>query len=231
MDIKPIFIALILVCQVQQVSAVQLQTMTSIQEAIKHYVASNISSVTDYKLSLNQFDNRLRLPRCVEPLDIFLRGHVIKSGRNALGVRCNSVKKWTIYVVANVSIYRNVISLSRSIRRGEILKKNMLQFEKRDIAHLRQGYFTDLNEVINKEAYRNLNLGMVINKTSITEPKLIKRREKVKIKARSANLEISSTGIALMDGVKGQTIKVKNLRSKQIIQAIVVKSGQVEVPF
>jgi len=65
----------------------------------------------------------------------------------------------------------------------------------------------------------------------MTEPKLIKRGEKVIIKVNSPNLEISVAGIALMDGVKNQNIRIKNIKSKQIVQATVVKQGQVVVSY
>ena len=45
----------------------------------------------------------------------------------------------------------------------------------------------------------------------------------------SANFEISSKGVAMENGVKGDTITVKNQRSKRIIEATVAGKGVVYV--
>jgi flagella basal body P-ring formation protein FlgA len=38
-------------------------------------------------------------------------------------------------------------------------------------------------------------------------------------------------GIAMMDGIKNQNIRIKNQKSKQVIQATVVKPGVVIVNY
>ena len=215
----------------QQTTASQTQSVSSIQEAIHLYIASNLTLDTDYKVRLGQLDNRLQLSQCIEPLEIFTHSRSIKPGRNSIGVKCNGTKKWTIYTSAIIYIYKEVIVLSQPIRRGEMFSQHNLHLEKRDLSTIRSGYLTDPLVVVNKQATRNLGLGSVINKSNYTEPKLIKRGEKVTIKVSSQYLNISVMGIAMMDGIKGQNIRVKNEKSHQIIQATVVQSGQVVVMF
>ncbi|MCK5189614.1 MAG: flagellar basal body P-ring formation protein FlgA [Methylococcales bacterium] len=215
----------------RQTTASQIQSASSIQEAIHHYIASNLALDTDYKVRLGQLDNRLKLPYCTEPLDIFTHSSSIKPGRNSVGIKCKGTQKWTIYSSAIVTVFKEVIVLTQPIRRGDIFSLNNLHFEKRDISTIRAGFLTDPLAVVNKQATRNLGLGSVINKSNYTEPKLIKRGEKVYIKASSPYLDISVMGIAMMDGIKGQNIRVKNEKSHKIIQATVVRPGQVLVMF
>jgi flagella basal body P-ring formation protein FlgA len=215
----------------QQTTASQMQSASSIKEAVHQYIASNLASNIDYKVRLGQLDNRLKLPHCTEPLDIFTNSNSIKPGRNSVGVKCKGTKKWTVYTSAIIFIYKEVIVLSQPIRRGEIFSSNNIHFEKRDISTVRSGFLTDPLVVVNKQATRNLGLGSVINKSNLTEPKLIKKGEKVYIKANSPYLNVSVMGIAMMDGIKGQNIRVKNEKSHQIIQATVVQPGQVLVMF
>ncbi len=214
-----------------QLLASKLQTTASIDKAVRHFIASSLPSETEYKATLSQFDNRLKIPFCKQALDIFIRNTSIKAGRNSIGIKCNAPKKWTLYNSVNISIFKDVVSLSQPIRRGEIFNESMLQLVTKDIATLRSGYFTDLRAIVNKEATRHLNLGSVVSKANITEPKLVKRGEKVFIKINTPNLEISTTGIAMMDGIKNQNIKIKNQKSKQIIQATVIKPGLVVVTY
>lgn len=231
MKIKSLLLILSISCYAEQIFASRFQSLVSIDEAVRHFIASDLPSESEYKVTLSQFDNRLKLAKCSAPLKIFIRNGSIKPGRNSIGIKCNSPKKWTIYNSAKISIYKDIVSLSQPIHRGEIFSKNSLQLERKDTATLRSGYFTDLKAIVNKQATRNLSLGSVINKSNITEPRLIKRGEKVHIKINSPNLEISATGIAMMDGVKNQNIKVKNQKSRQIIQATVVKPGLVVVTY
>jgi len=226
-----ILVILLFASQIQSSNAAQYQSIASIQKAITHYVHTHLTSSSDYKLKLGQIDNRLKLALCNEELTVFSQKVSLKAGRNSIGIKCNSNKKWTIYTSAIINIYQDVIVLSQPIKRGDFFTKNILQLEKREISGLRSGFFTETKNIINKQATRNLNRNTVLTQSNMTEPKLIKRGEKVIIKVNSPNLEISVAGIALMDGVKNQNIRIKNIKSKQIVQATVVKQGQVVVSY
>lgn len=215
----------------QQTTASQTQSISSIQDAILHYIDSSLAPETDYEVRLGQLDSRLKLSDCSQPLDVFTHSHSIKPGRNSVGVKCIGTKKWTIYTSTIIKIFKKVVVLSQPIHRGEIFNINNLQLENRDISTIRSGYLTDPLDIANKQATRNLGLGSVINKSNYSAPKLIKRGEKVNINISSQNLNISVMGIAMMDGIKGQNIRVKNEKSHQIVQATVVQSGQVIVIF
>jgi len=222
---------LLLLIQPQTSYASKFQSIASIHNATRQYINDSLNTSIDYKFRLGQIDSRLKLPLCSEPLEIFTAKNTLKAGRNSIGVKCNSKKKWSIYTSAIISIYKNVIVLSQPVKRGDFFNENILQFEKRDISGLHAGFFTDPTNIINKQATRNLSIGSVISQSNITEPKLIKRGERVTINLSSRNFEINVAGIALMDGIKNQNIRIKNITSKQIIQATVVKQGLVVVPF
>lgn len=230
MKLKILFILMSFLAE--QASAFQLQSPESINAAIRLYVSSTLASDSDYKLTLSHFDSRLKLRQCNKPLEIFTHNNIqLKPGRNSVGIRCNTKKKWTIYTSAIINLFQNVLVLTQPVRRGHVFSEDMFQIEKRDVSTLRSGFMTNPLAIINKQATRNLNFGSVLNKSNYTEPKLIKKGDAVIINASSNNLTISMAGIAVMDGIKGQKIKVKNIRSRQIIQATVEKQGQVLVLF
>ena len=226
-----LLIVFILMGFLQQVNAAQFQSPASIQEAVRHFINKNLILNAEYTLKVGQLDSRLQLPLCSKELKVFAHNGSLKPGRNSIRVKCQSVKKWTIYTSATIKAYKKVITLTQPVRRGEIFNPAILQFEKRDISTLRAGFITNKTIIAGKQATKNLGLGAVINGSHLTEPKLIKRGDKVTIKASNANFQISVAGLAMMDGIKNQNIKVKNLTSKQMIQATVVKKGLVEVTF
>lgn len=217
---------------VSQVSiASPIQSLQSIQDAVNTYVKSSLEADGKYQITATQFDPRLQLPLCEQPLQVFAQAGEIKAGRNTIGVRCDGSKSWTIYSVVGIKSYKEVLVLSRSLRRNEMIRAEHLVTETRDIATLQQGYLLDPSEVVNKQASRNLAAGSVLNKLSYEELILIKRGERVNIQSGKAGLLISATGTALMDGAKGKRISVKNVTSQRVIQAVVVDPGLVSVPF
>jgi flagella basal body P-ring formation protein FlgA len=220
---------ILLLVYLQNSEAAQFQTISSIQSAISHFITNEFKAANEYDYTLSQLDHRLNLPLCPKPLHIFTRTGSLKAGRNSIGVRCTSGKKWTIYTSAQIKSYRKVLVLTQAIRRGEIITEKHLSYKNRDIGDLHRGYILDTKLVINKQAKRNLSAGIVITGNHFIEPKLIKRGEKINIHATSTRFHISMAGIALMDGTKGQNIRVKNINSKRIIQATVVRPGQVSV--
>lgn len=222
---------MLLISYIPLSKASQFQSIASIQKASRYYIMSNLPPSTNYKLTFRQIDNRLKLPLCGTALTVFTHKASLKAGRNSIGVKCDSNKKWTIYTTAIINIYKDVIVLSQPIKRGEFFTKNILQIQKKEVSTLRSGFFTDTKNILNKQASRNLNLGAVITRPNVKEPKLVKRGEKVTINISSPNLDISVTGVALMDGIKNQNIRIKNINSKQIVQARVVEQGKVVVSF
>jgi len=231
MKLKMLLIILLLIINTKQVHALQQQTVESINKAINLHISSSLPKSSDYKLTIGQFDNRLKLLLCSKPLEVFVRNKPLKPGRNSVGVKCNTTKKWTVYISIIIHLYKNVLVLSQPIRRGNIFSKGMFKEEKRDVSILRPGFIVDSLEIIGKQATRNLNFDTVLNKIHYTEPKLIKRGDNVIISLKSQNLNISMDGIAVTDGIKGQKIRVKNIKSQQVVQAIVEKQGQVVVVF
>ncbi len=231
MKLKILLIFLILLININQAYALQEQSVESINKAISSHISASLPKGSDYKLTIGQFDNRLKLFLCNKPLEVFVRNKTLKSVRNSVGVKCNTKKKWTVYISVSINLYKNILVLSQSIRRGNTFSKGMFKVEKRDVSILRPGFIVDPLEIIGKQATRNLNFDTVLNKIHFKEPKLVKRGDNVIISLKSQNLNISMGGIAVTDGIKGQKISVKNIKSQQVVQAIVEKQGQVVVIF
>ncbi len=210
-------------------NAAQFQTLSSIQTAISHFITREFKTASDFNYTISQFDQRLKLPSCPQPLHVFIPTGILKSGRNSIGVSCLSEKKWTIFSRIQINSYQNVLVLTQPLNRGDIITPQRLTFERKNTSNLNRGYIQDPGQVINKQLVRNLAAGTILTSNHLTEPKLIKRGEKVNIQAKSAYFNIHMSGIALMDGRKGQNIRVRNIKSKRIVQATVITTGLVSV--
>lgn len=207
------------------------QSHQSIGEAVKAYIAQNINLPGEYEVSLMPLDSRLNLPQCAEPLEVFTTTGLIKAGRTTIGVRCNVEKKWSIFTSAIIKTYQMVAVLSQPIQRGEIITRQHLAIEKREVSNLREDFVTQIEQVENKQATRQLNTGTILSLSNLVEPKLIKRGDKVVISSTKPDFSIRMSGVAMMDGTKGQLIKIKNQNSGRIINATVIEPGLVSVNY
>jgi len=207
------------------------QSHESIAEAVRGFIAQNINLPGEYEVSLTPLDSRLNLPQCAEPLEAFTSNGLIKAGRMTVGVRCNVEKKWSIFTSAIIKTYQMVVVLSQPIQRGEIFTRQHLAIEKREVSNLRDDFVTQIEQVENKQATRQLNTGTIISPKNLVEPKMVKRGDKVVISTAKPEFSIRMNGIAMMDGTKGQLITVKNQNSGRIINATVIEPGLVSVNY
>jgi flagella basal body P-ring formation protein FlgA len=206
----------------------KFQSHNSIYELVKDTVARNITAA-EYEISVLPLDSLLKLPECTEPLEAFTTTGLIKAGRTSIGVRCNGETKWSIFTSAVIKVYENVIVLSRPVQRGEIITKQHLAIEKMDVSKLRGDFVTQAEQIENKQAARYTPAGAILSLKSFIEPRLIKRQDKIIISAIQPAFTIRTNGIAMMDGIKGQLIRIKNENSGRIISATVIEPGLVSV--
>jgi flagella basal body P-ring formation protein FlgA len=207
------------------------QSHESIAETVKSYIAQNINLPGEYEVELIPLDSRLKLPLCPEPLEAYTTTDIIKGGRTTIGVRCNAEKKWSIFTSAVIKNYQMIVISSQPIQRGEIITRQQLAIEKREVTHLRDDFVTQIEQVENKQATRQLNIGTVLSLRSLAEPRLIKRGDKVVISTTKSDFSIKMNGTAMMDGTKGQLIRIKNQNSGRIINATVIEPGLVSVNY
>jgi flagellar basal body P-ring formation protein FlgA len=211
--------------------ATPTQSLQAIQDSVNSFVQSSLQPDGNYEITAAQIDSRLQLPACEQNLDVFVQSGEIKAGRNTLGIRCNGLSAWTIYSTVLIKEFRNILIANKQLDRNELISQSHISSEIRDVSTLQKGYLIEPEEIINKQATRFIPSGSVLYRMHYTEPTLIKRGERVNIQSGRPGLLISSSGEAMMDGIKGQQIRVKNISSNRVIQATVTATNVVTVNF
>lgn len=211
--------------------AVPMHPVSSIQDAVSQYIGASLAPGGKYEVGEVQIDPRLQLPQCEQPLQVFSQSGEVKPGRNTVGVRCHGEKGWTIYSTVSIKAFKDVLVLKKTLNRNDIIRAEYLSMETRDTGLLQQGYVTEVDEIVNKQAARNIPAGSVLGRHHYVDPTLVKRGERVTIQSAKAGMLISAVGTAMADGSRGQKINVKNMSSQRVIQATVVEAGQVSVYF
>ena len=204
------------------------QTHESIYEAVKAYVAQNINTTAEYEINIVPLASRLNLVLCEQPMEIFTP-NLVKAGRSAINVRCNSPKKWAIFVPIIITPFENIIVLTQNMQHGDKITEHHVALALKNVTQLHNNYMTDLTQVINKQISHNLSAGTVITTKDFFEAKLIKRGDHVMMTSSNSGIAIRMTGIAQSDGSRGQVIRVKNQNSDRVVNATVIDTGVVDV--
>lgn len=210
--------------------AVEMQELESIRNAVQLFVEANVDTrVGEVEVTVGQLDSRLRLAQCELPLEASFPNNVKPLGNITVGIRCEGVKPWSLMVQTRIQQFIDVVVAARPLGRNITLKMSDLQLTRTDISRLNGGYYATMQEVNNMVLKRPVTAGTVLSTSMLKPAILIKRGEKVIISAETGSLQIKMEGVALQEGAKGALIEVRNISSRQVIEAEVLSPGVVRV--
>lgn len=212
--------------------AQQFQSLDSIRKAAADYalaVAKQTLPAARLQVRATSLDSRLRLPRCDRPLKSSAPSGSREVGHTVVAVRCTGVHPWKLYVPVDVKAQLKVLVAAQPLARGGQVDAAMLSTAERDVAQLPYGYFTRRNAVLGQILRRNLAPGEVLTPGVLRPPLLVRRGQVVTLTAGAEGFSVSTQGVALQDGARGALVRVRNSRSKRVVQGVVTASGQVMV--
>lgn len=182
-----------------------------------------------HEIQVNSLDPRLRLAACDSPLSVSLESPAQPIGRVTCRVRCEGSAPWTVFVPAQVRLYRPVLVATRPLKRNAAIMPGDAVLAERDVGQLTQGYLTDLTQVAGKKLTRSLQSDQVLAANHVAMAEVIRKGDQVVISARSGAISVKMPGEALSDGGPGEQIRVRNIRSDRIVRGRVLGPGAVEV--
>ncbi len=181
------------------------------------------------RVQVPPLDRRLRLAACEDGPHPFLPAGQRAAGRTSVGLRCRGPRPWTVYIPAQVQLSGPVLVARRPLPRGTRLAREDLHVEYRDLARLGQDYLTAPEQAVGRELTRAVAPGRPIKHRFLKAPAVISRGERVTLVARSGGLEVRMKGEALEDAGLGEVVRVRNLRSRRVVEGRVESRGVVEV--
>lgn len=130
---------------------------------------------------------------------------------------------------AIVDDWREVPVLRKTLDRGmlispsdiELVRLNLFQ-QPSDVADLS-------TEVVGRRLKSRIEAGGTLRRSQVDIPPLVTKGRKVVAVFKAGGLQASAGSVALDDGLKGETIRVRNESSKKVLKARVVTAEQVEV--
>ncbi|POF38995.1 flagella basal body P-ring formation protein FlgA [Pseudomonas laurylsulfativorans] len=202
-------------------------TQGFLEFTVEDYLATS-QTEGRYEIEVNQLDPRMHMPMCDKELTATLESPK-PIGRVTVKVRCEGAAPWTVFVPAQVRLFRDVVSTARPLRRAAIVEPGDVVLRERDISLISQGYLTSLDQAIGQRLTRPMVTDQVITLVHIEQAEVIRKGDQVVITARSGTLSVRMPGEALSNGSLSEQIRVKNLNSQRVIKAQVIAPGQVEV--
>ncbi len=174
-------------------------------------------------------DPRLRLARCDQPLVAELPPGSRPVGSTTVGVRCPGSSPWSIYLPVRVQIFADILVAAHPLARGVPLTQTDVTLSRQDLAVVAGTALTDPAQAVGKRLRYPVATGAALNAGLLDLPPLVKRGQAVTIVSTGQGLEVRAAGEALADGTSGETIRVRNLLTRKVIQATVLEAGVVRV--
>lgn len=115
----------------------------------------------------------------------------------------------------------------RALKRGEVIGKSDLVLRTVERDSLRD-LPSSLESLVGSRLSRDIQAGFPLSRNDFEALPLVERRDRVVLRARSGSLVVVATAQALDSGVLGQTVRVRNLESRAVVEAVVVGPGMVE---
>ena len=179
------------------------------------------------RFKVSALDSRLRLKSCSDPLKIEFARREKTSGNTALNISCPTSSGWKLLLPAQIDLFDDVLILTRTIHKGQIIDTNLVKLKKHNISRLNNGYFSSMKDIVGLEARRNLTRGDILTPSNLVPKLMIKSGQQVTLILDFKGLKIRSTGQALQSARRGEIIKVRNNQSRKIVEGVV--SGDAEV--
>lgn len=211
--------------------AEEFQPLDTIAEAAREFVMQAGSGRTAlvHNIDVGPLDGRLHLALCDTQLTAFAPPGARSVGNTTVGVRCNGVRPWSLYVPVTVRVFGDALVAVRPLAGGAVLTAQDVRVAQVDLGSATTSALTDPQRAVGKVLRRPLLTDALVTADSLDEPRLVRRDEQVTLLAEGTGIEVRMLGQALADGSSGELIRVRNLISKRVVEGIVVSAGIVRV--
>lgn len=175
---------------------------------------------------ISTLDSRLAHKECNEPLQFSFAGPVYNQA--TVQIRCQSPQPWQLYVSARFTQQTDATLSVRNIALGSLITADMLTLGQADLRLARGSLVKNPASVIGARVKRSLSAGQVVTLQDLC---LVCKGDIVTISGLNSGLEVRTVGIAQMDGILGDQIRVTNRQSNRTVVAEVVAVKKVAIKF
>lgn len=183
-----------------------------------------------YSLKEVFLSSKLYVPLEISNLEARLDS-VIGLGRATFGIeaRTRDGQKQFFKVDAQVEEWKDVPIVKAPIQRGSIVSQDDIGMARLNVAIIPKDAILQETNLIGLRTNQALGSGELFRRDRLEVPPVVQSGAKVIMLYEKQNLKVTASGVALQEGITGQTIKIKNERSKKVVEARVLAEGLVGV--
>ncbi len=120
-------------------------------------------------------------------------------------------------------------ALTRRLLAGEVISRHDLQWLRARSTRLRPDTVIHAADLIGKTPKRILRAGVPVRSSEVRRPILVSKRNLVTMVLQTPYMRLTARGKALEDGSNGDTIRITNIKSKAVVEAVVTGINRVAV--
>jgi flagella basal body P-ring formation protein FlgA len=208
------------------VCAAPSQDHTAIRETVLRYVQAQTSTLPGkVDIRIADLDSRTVLPACTA-LETFMPNGAKLLGKTSVGVRCNEIPGWSVFVQATVRVSANLLVANRPLSQGLVLSADDFSVRSGELGQ--PGILTAPEQAIGKTLKFAIGAGQVLRLDMLRPDFIIKQGQTIRVYVRAPGLVVGNEGLALNDAVEGQPVRVKTA-SGRVVSAFANKEGSAEV--
>ena len=151
------------------------------------------------------------------------------SARYELRMGDKQLGEWTAFFKARVM--RDVWVAQGRGQRGETLDTLTIARQRRDVINLRQPFWDGRKADASLCLKQNLLPGSIVFDYHVRRTPVVRRGQLVDAVIRAGTLYVAVQVEVMQDGAVGETIRVRNTKSRREIRARVIDGGTVQVDF
>ncbi len=209
-------------------------TADRIEAAIRRYLEGRIAKPIE-EVAVRLLDPQDPVPVKAGPLTIRVTASEVEAGygrqRFDVTLLVNARPVEVIKATAEVTAFADLAATTRLIKQDEVIGRDDVAVVRMRIPGAFQDVVTDPGDAIGKRAVRPIRPQTPIPTSSLGQPYLVRKGERVTIEARRGGLLIQAAGITKAMGQIGQFVTVTNQDSGKDVRAQVVGPGVVRVEF
>jgi len=136
-----------------------------------------------------------------------------------------------IWVSAEIDVSQKVVVCNKTLQRNHVITQDDIRLDTLSLKEFPEDVVTDPLEAIGKRTQRTIDINSPLRFKCLGVMPLVKRGDLVTIVAESDVVKITTQGVAIENGGKGEMVKVVNTGSQKEVYGKVRDSRTVEVAF
>lgn len=223
---KKILLVVCLFLHSVAVAAAAQQDHATLKTSVTSFVQQQTAGLPGkVAFNVDEIDKRIALRACSK-IEAFLPAGSQLIGRVSIGVRCNEVNGWSIYIPVQIKISRDLVISARPLLMGQLLHAEDIA---RQTTETTQNVgITDAAQVIGKVLRYSVAAGYIMREDMLRAPYNVKQGQTVQLSAQGAGFSLSSSGVALNNASEGETVQIRTSAGR-IVSGIASGDGTVKI--